>query len=262
MPPSFWTAIFQTLNVVAVAGLLYWLSRRPLGRLMLEREQRVDREPVEAAQAVTAAEGMLREYKEQMQAVQSHTQALLDKAALEAARLGQEAQSRAEAELQALTAKAQGEIEVERQKVLAQIRHDIIDAALLVAGEVLVATTSEDDQRTLWEQLPSIAATSWGGAGDSPTVRLGDGQAVVLADVTVASPMSDELRADLMARLEQLTGRKVRLVTREDPAILGGAKMQIGDTMIDASLAGRLQRLQDFLHEAIRRENGELVSQR
>jgi F-type H+-transporting ATPase subunit delta len=43
--------------------------------------------------------------------------------------------------------------------------------------------------------------------------------------------------------LEQLTGKTVELQTDVDPSILGGIVVRMGDRLIDASVAGRLQRL-------------------
>lgn len=70
---------------------------------------------------------------------------------------------------------------------------------------------------------------------------------VLEAEVTVARPMSDGERAEIEQRLNTLTGKHVELQTHVDPRILGGIIIQIGDKLIDASVAGRLQRLRQNL---------------
>ncbi|MCK4176334.1 F0F1 ATP synthase subunit delta [Aciditerrimonas ferrireducens] len=50
---------------------------------------------------------------------------------------------------------------------------------------------------------------------------------------------ADEQRA-LAAALEQLTGRPVELQVTLDPALLGGARVEIGDLLVDATTAHRL----------------------
>ncbi len=65
----------------------------------------------------------------------------------------------------------------------------------------------------------------------------------VRATATTAVPLSrtdaDKLEANLSRRL----GREVRLDTQVEPAIIGGLVLRIGDRVIDASVAARLQQL-------------------
>lgn len=67
---------------------------------------------------------------------------------------------------------------------------------------------------------------------------------VVEADVTVARPLADDQREAVRARLEALTGQTVRLAVREDPSLLGGMVVRVGDLVLDGSVATRLKRLE------------------
>ena len=66
---------------------------------------------------------------------------------------------------------------------------------------------------------------------------------VVPATLTTAAPLSPELERRAMTALERLTGRKVRLETKVDPLLVGGAMTQIGSTVYDGSLRTQLTRL-------------------
>lgn len=70
-----------------------------------------------------------------------------------------------------------------------------------------------------------------------------EAKGIVEADVTVARPISPEEERSIADRLQRLTGKRVDIKTRIDPAILGGLVVRLGDRVIDASVAGRLQRL-------------------
>lgn len=61
----------------------------------------------------------------------------------------------------------------------------------------------------------------------------------VIAAQQIASPQEKKLAAALKKRL----GREVRLHTRIDESLLGGAIVRAGDLVIDGSLKGRLERL-------------------
>jgi F-type H+-transporting ATPase subunit delta len=59
--------------------------------------------------------------------------------------------------------------------------------------------------------------------------------------VVTASPMSDQQRAELSSRLQSKLGREPVITASVDPSLLGGIRIQIGDTLIDNSLAARLR---------------------
>jgi F-type H+-transporting ATPase subunit delta len=61
----------------------------------------------------------------------------------------------------------------------------------------------------------------------------------VIAAREIAAPQKRKLEAALQKRL----GREVRMHTRIDETLLGGAIVRAGDLVIDGSLKGRLERL-------------------
>jgi F-type H+-transporting ATPase subunit delta len=61
----------------------------------------------------------------------------------------------------------------------------------------------------------------------------------VIAAAEIAAPQEKKLAAALAKRL----GREVRMHTRIDGTLLGGAIVRAGDLVIDGSLKGRLERL-------------------
>jgi F-type H+-transporting ATPase subunit delta len=63
------------------------------------------------------------------------------------------------------------------------------------------------------------------------------------AQVTTAVPLDDDLRRQIAGQLQTLTGKRILLQERVDPAILGGAIARVGDTLIDGSLRRRFQLL-------------------
>jgi F-type H+-transporting ATPase subunit delta len=73
---------------------------------------------------------------------------------------------------------------------------------------------------------------------------------VVEASVETAQPLSEPQSAALAAALSRRTGKTVKLKWRQDPAILGGVRAQIGSTVYDASLKGQLRLLQARLLSA------------
>jgi len=70
---------------------------------------------------------------------------------------------------------------------------------------------------------------------------------VVTVQVTSAVPLSQDEQAQLREKLGQFTGKKVELELSEDPQLIGGIVIQIGDTVIDGSVKGYLAGLREKL---------------
>jgi F-type H+-transporting ATPase subunit delta len=66
---------------------------------------------------------------------------------------------------------------------------------------------------------------------------------IALAEVRTALPLDDEQRAAVGERLTQLTGERVEMNETVDEALIGGIAVRIGDTLYDASVRNRLERL-------------------
>jgi F-type H+-transporting ATPase subunit delta len=70
---------------------------------------------------------------------------------------------------------------------------------------------------------------------------------ILRAEVVTAAPLSEAYFTRLQQQLEKMTGRKVVLDKREDPAILAGVITRIGDTVYDGSLRARLHEIKHAL---------------
>lgn len=77
--------------------------------------------------------------------------------------------------------------------------------------------------------------------------RLREYRQVVQAEVTTAAALPPERAAHLQQRLADLTGRRVTLSTKVDPALIGGAVARVGSTVYDGSIATQLQRIRERL---------------
>jgi len=72
-------------------------------------------------------------------------------------------------------------------------------------------------------------------------------EGVVEAEVYTAFEMDAAQTADLVARLEKKTGRKVRAKVSVDKSLIGGVKIVIGDKVIDGSARAQLSALETAL---------------
>ncbi len=73
---------------------------------------------------------------------------------------------------------------------------------------------------------------------------------IVDAHVTVARPLADEDREAVVDTLEKQTEKTVRLHLTEDPDLIGGLIIRIGDRVFDASVRNKLSNLHNRLRNS------------
>ncbi len=88
---------------------------------------------------------------------------------------------------------------------------------------------------------------------DMPAIRqeferfADEASGIVTATMTTAIPLEESERKRYETVLSRKLDRKVKLGLRTDPAMIGGALIQIGDRLVDASVRTRLDRLREDL---------------
>ena len=95
------------------------------------------------------------------------------------------------------------------------------------------------EQRDRIALLPAIAREF----GDLVDRRAG----IVKAKITTAMPLDDAQRKTVVQRLEKSSGKKLRATFAVDEDLIGGARVQLGDHLIDSSVRAQLAALRSQL---------------
>jgi F-type H+-transporting ATPase subunit delta len=118
-----------------------------------------------------------------------------------------------------------------------QAKHGVIEklAARLGASKIIrnFLFIMIDNQRTTL--LPQML--------ESLELVLQQRQGVAEANVVSATELNDAQKTRLQQTFEKLTGKKIQAKYSQDPALLGGALVRIGDTIYDGSLRNRLNQM-------------------
>jgi F-type H+-transporting ATPase subunit delta len=121
-------------------------------------------------------------------------------------------------------------------------------------GEVLVALLKDRadpltarflaflDSRDRLDQLPGICSVF--------TALYNDIKGILLVEITSAVPLSAEQVDQVEKRLHVKFGKQIESTQSTDPALLGGFKVRVGDTIHDYSIATQLQTLKQKLINA------------
>ncbi|MEA2014057.1 MAG: ATP synthase F1 subunit delta [Thermodesulfobacteriota bacterium] len=71
----------------------------------------------------------------------------------------------------------------------------------------------------------------------------------VRVSVKTAFPLSNELSVKIKEQMEGLTGKNVEMFIDEDPSLLGGVVIGVGDTLYDGSVKSQLNNIRGLIRE-------------
>lgn len=73
----------------------------------------------------------------------------------------------------------------------------------------------------------------------------------VRVQVKTAYKLSDELTTQIVATMEEITGKKVEMEAERDTSLMGGIVVKVGDTLYDGSIKTQLSNIRELLREEI-----------
>jgi F-type H+-transporting ATPase subunit delta len=119
-----------------------------------------------------------------------------------------------------------------KESLLLSLCGDALDAE----GRSFVRVLLESDRIAVLPDIKSLFDTLKDGA-----------EGVARAQIVSAFPVDESQLAALKAALEKRFGRKIEATVSVDPQLIGGARVTVGDTVIDASVRGELQAMSSQL---------------
>lgn len=133
------------------------------------------------------------------------------------------------------------EVDQERNRMLSEMRSDVINLAIAAANKLIQYTLTEERQRELLNEFFS---------------GIRDGRVLVLdnkklsgtsADVISALPLTPTEQSIVRKEVLSSLGNQAKVTFRVNQDILGGLVVQVGDKVLDGSVAGQLEDLRQKL---------------
>jgi F-type H+-transporting ATPase subunit b len=225
------TIVLLTLNA--------WVYR-PMLNMMETRKQKIAQGLEDARVAAEARADAEKQASKIIGDAQAEASKIVAEATERAATAGRDVKAVAEAEAARARDAAMAEAEVERNRILGDLRSQVASLAIAAANKLVGETLDEKKQHALLNEFFSGVKSGKVTVLDNAGFR-GDS-----AEVTSALPLSAEeeaaVRQDVLSRVG---ARDVAF--RVDPAILGGLVIRVGDKVMDNSVAGRLEGLRQNL---------------
>ena len=128
-------------------------------------------------------------------------------------------------------------VPVDRKRAVAEA---LVRGAQGMSAEVgrLLTMLAERDRLHLLDEIAGIFEE-----------RLLEHRHVVRAELVTASGLGEPARAAISRALSAATNGEVRLTERVDPSLIGGITATVGSVVFDGSVATRLERLRQRLHQ-------------
>lgn len=151
---------------------------------------------------------------------------------------------RAQAESEVLKSReaAMTELEGERNRMLSELRGQIVSLAISAAQKLISENLDERRQHALVNEFFSGVRNG--------RVAILDGvssDGIQKADVTSALPLTEGEKETIRCAILEKLGGAAMVYFRVDPSILGGLVMRIGDRVVDGSLSSQLEDLRHNL---------------
>ena len=144
-----WTLIAQLLNLFIQVMLIKKFLFKPIREVLAKRKALADAEIAEATKAKEEAESLKSEYEESMKQARDKANDILNTAQKSATQQSEEIIREANAQAVSIKAKAERDIEQERRKAVNEIKDEIGDMAMEIAGKVIGREINSSDHEKL-----------------------------------------------------------------------------------------------------------------
>ncbi len=234
--------LFQVFNFVILLILLRAWAYGPIVNLLEQRKQKIAQGLEDARVASEARANAEREAEKIIAAAQTEANKRVSEATERAEKAATDVRAAAEEERGRILRSAQEDAQLERNRILADLRGQVAALAVAAANKVVGEALDERRQHALINEFFSGVRAGQVSVLEGENVSGGDA-----AEVTSALPLTPEEQATVKRDITKRLGGAPAVVFRVDPNILGGLIVRVGDRVVDASVAGRLEGLRASL---------------
>jgi F-type H+-transporting ATPase subunit b len=220
------TIVFLTLNA--------WVYK-PMLNMMETRKKKIAQGLEDARVSAEARASAEKEAAKIIADAQTEANKVVGEATERADAAGKDVKAAAEADAAKIREAARAEAELERSRVLGDLRGQVAGLAIAATNKLVGDALDEKKQRALLDEFFS-------GVKSGKVVVVEGGAAGEMAEVTSALPLTT---AEQNSVKKSFNAKDVTF--KVNPAILGGLVVKIGDKVLDGSVAGKLAGLRQNL---------------
>ena len=248
---SGWNIVYGLINFAILAVALYFIGRKLVVKGYRDHREKVERTLARADETAVEAKNLLDAIPDAMAAGERACGEILTEASAAAEENSRLAREKLAAEEERLAAENDKTLRLAR----ADLRRELGDEAAAGIGEAAAALLTQEiyapQRAALCERQIDAFAADYRPCPGELECFADEGRAriaVRFAEKTDEAAAKRIERA-VAAAVEKYLGRALptEMTVSVDPALIGGVKIEIGDTVFDGSLEGQLRRAKDAL---------------
>jgi len=243
------TVAAQIVNFLVLVWLLQRFLYKPITRAMRRREERIEERLAEAREAREEAEEEARRLKEKQAELEDSKDEILASARDEAESLRARLEDDIREEMEEKRETWRGHLAEERDAFVASLRRQAGQQLLRITERVLAEYGDTD----IAERVVATFAGRLKSLDEETREKLAEaaGQEGATAVVETGSAVDSEGRRKVTRAIHEILSRDVEVDYREDPQLVMGVRLTIGDYTAEWSAERYLRRLETELGEII-----------
>lgn len=232
--------LVQILNFALVFIVLRAFVFKPIMDLLDKRRKSIAQGLQDAQVAAEARANAEKDAQEILTRAQAEANQNIREATERAEVVSKEIMAQAESDAAKAREAALADAGLERDRMLADVRGQVAALAMAATHKLIGDALDEKRQRALIDEFFS-------GVKSGEVVVLEDtGLSGASAEIISALPLTEEEKEIVRQDITSKTGSQT-VTFRVDPSILGGLVVKVGDKVLDGSVSGQLESLQQSL---------------
>lgn len=247
------TIVFEVINFLVLTVLLYVLLFRPIQRRVNQRAEEKQQQKEKIAQKLAQAEALRKELDQRLENIDQQVEGILSEAQERMEEIRRSTIDSARQEAERILKAASSEADQLQEKAVSDHMDEILDAIREVSQRVIRETTPDDVHNRLVRDLNDRI---WDlGSGEMDQVQairrsLDKRSPTVFAES--ARPLEEGQVQELQETLSALIDREVDLEIKTDPDLISGLRVRVGDTLINNTLAAKMDEILNQASASIR----------
>ena len=247
--------LFAVINFVILFGALFLITRKMIVRMFKERKEKIAQDLEQSHQADLESQRLSTDVAQARDQARQQEDALLAETRAQVEQNSREAEKLRTEEADALRRNAIQTEKRLRSQMHGQVSAQVIRQVASQAGETLKTSTFAPERQALVEryieQVKEVVA-----AMPSDILNMNE---LKKLNISIASP--EPLTDEEMKKVTQILCETFLSVRNEvDDGLVGGVRMQVGDTVYDGTLAHQLDRLSQEVEFNSRMDDQEELS--
>lgn len=233
--------LFQVFNFLVLMFILDKFAYGPIIKMLGDRKNKIAQGLEDARVAAEARANGEKEAAKIVSEAQAKAAGVVKDATERAEKVGAEIKAAAEADLAKQREAAHMEAQLERERILGDLRGQVASLSIAAAQKLIGEALDEKRQHSLINEF--FSGVKGGKVAVLEGAALSGTSAEVTSAVTLTAEEKEAVKKDVLAKL----GSQATVTFRVDPGILGGLVVKAGGKVLDASVASQLEGLKQNL---------------